>query len=101
MFRKLNTLFLCLLVPVVLPLSSLFGQAVESRKQTIPAGEFQWKFVQSNHFRIHYYTLDAQLADLSVRLAEEALHDIAKQLDYRPRGHYAIHARAVLAESIE
>ena len=86
MTRKLNIVLLCLLSAV-----SLFGQTVEPRKQIIPSNELQWKFVQSEHFRIHYYTLDAQLADLTIRLAEEALHDVAKQLDYRPRGHYAIH----------
>lgn len=86
MFRKLNIFFLCLLATV-----SLFSQAVEPRKQILPSNELQWKFVQSEHFRIHYYTLDPTLADLTIRLAEESLHDIAQQLDYRPRGHYAIH----------
>lgn len=91
MFRKLHILCLCLLAVVWLPTGSLSGQGVEPQKQILPASELQWKFVQSAHFRVHYYTLDAALGELTIKLAEEALHDLAKQLDYRPRGHYALH----------
>ena len=89
MLPKQHILFLLALNWLLL--GSLYGQRIEPKKQVLPAGELQWKFVQSKNFRIHYYTLDESLGELTLKLAEEALFDLAKQLDYRPRSQYALH----------
>lgn len=80
-------IFLCLLFP-----TALLAQNNMLGSQNVPtASDFDWKNLSTDNFDIHYHGGDPVLAAQAGKMAEEALWDICKTLDYKNRSRYALY----------
>jgi hypothetical protein len=53
--------------------------------------QFEWNHVSTKSFDVNYYTDDAVMAGVVGKMAEEALWDISKTLDYENRARFAFY----------
>lgn len=80
-------LFAALMVPL-----GMMGQRNPiSGQNIVQYRDFDWKYVSTEHFEIHYYNSDPSLAANVARYAEEGLWDIGQTLDYKNKSRFAIY----------
>lgn len=74
--------FLIWSVLVFLPFTSAFAQYFQFGKNRVQYNSFDWRFIQSDHFDVYYYSsLNYELADFTVRALESSLRQLSE--DYR------------------
>ncbi|MDX1671195.1 MAG: hypothetical protein R3211_02570 [Balneolaceae bacterium] len=71
----------------VLMIALLFGsshaQYFQFGKNRVKYNEFKWRFIQSDHFDIHYYgSLNYELADFTARTLESSLRQLSEDYDH-------------------
>lgn len=54
-------------------------------------GNYNWRKVKTNSFDVNFYSSDAQMAAIAGKMAEEALWDISKGLDFTNRSRYSLY----------
>jgi len=54
-------------------------------KNKVQHHDFDWKFIETDHFRIYYYQGGDHLADFTAEMAERSLERLRKDMMYIPR----------------
>ncbi|MDX1618570.1 MAG: hypothetical protein R3224_07270, partial [Balneolaceae bacterium] len=79
--RLLKTLFLAL-AALLIGADSGYAQYFTFGKNRVQYNQFEWRYIQSEHFDVHYYgSLNYELADFTVRTLESSLRQLSE--DYR------------------
>lgn len=81
-----------LLLSLLLIAGSACAQTNMLGLQNVPGNtQFDWKQVATTSFDVHYYSDDPVMAGMAGKMAEEALWDICKALDYKNKTRFAIY----------
>ncbi len=80
-----------LVAALLIPLGMKAQYNPISGQNIVQYRQFDWKYVSTEHFEIHYYSSDASLAANVARYAEEGLWDICRALDYKNKTRFAIY----------
>ena len=66
---------------ILLTASALFSFG----KNKVQHHDFDWKFIETDHFRIYYYQGGGHLADFTAEMAERSLERLRKDMMYIPK----------------
>lgn len=80
-----------ILVSLLLPVVSNAQKNHLGDQNIVQKRSFDWKYVSTEFFDVHYHLDDAGLAAVVARYAEEALFDVCSELDYKNRSRFALY----------
>ncbi|HEY6172188.1 MAG TPA: biopolymer transporter Tol, partial [Candidatus Kapabacteria bacterium] len=75
---KKRAFLVYLLVFMTCGIATLHGQSTPYGKNKVQYREFNWRYIQSEHFDVYYYDGGKELADFTAEVAEPALASIQK-----------------------
>jgi Tol biopolymer transport system component len=81
MFKKKISILFVVIFVLFLPLSSP-GQEVYFGKNKVQYKNFEWYYIQTEHYDIYYYGLGSDLAEFAAQTLEEATPPLEKILNY-------------------